>query len=89
MTTFEEAQEVVKHWRDDFDNRHSVNSELTLEDYGIIADYVRGKFSPEEKTILHIFSSFEQEFARGHRCMVCGRTKAQNEAIGYDCLREC
>lgn len=89
MSTFEEAQEVVQHWRDDFSERHTVNSELSVDDYGIVAEYVRGKFTAEEGTILHIFTSFEHEFARGHRCMVCGRTKAQNEAIGYNCFEEC
>lgn len=89
MSTFEEAQEVVRHWLVDFNTRHTVNSELTVEDYGVIAEYVREKFTPDENIILHIFTSFEHEFARGHRCMVCGRTKAQNEAIGYNCFEEC
>lgn len=89
MITFDDAQGVVARWREDFSNRHTVNSELSVEDYEIIATYVRGKFTSEERTILHIFTSFEHEFARGHRCMVCGGTKAQNEAIGYNCLEEC
>lgn len=88
--TFEEAQEVVEHWRQDFRSRPGgTYSELTRDDWAIVSDYVWSKFSEEERIILHVYEVFRREFTKGHRCGVCGRTKAQNEAIGYDCLREC
>jgi hypothetical protein len=91
MTTFEEAQGVIDRWRDDHATRspRSLNSELSRDDWSIISDYVNSRFSEDEQIILFLYDSFRREFTVGHRCGVCGRTKAQNEAIGYDCIREC
>lgn len=89
--TFEDAQAVVERWRADKSHREPGNlfTELSRDDWDIIADYVCSKFSDEETTIFYMYDVFRREFTKGHRCGVCGRTKAQNAAIGYDCLREC
>ena len=87
--TFEQAEEVaVKHIKD-YAERHSLMSELTVDDWDIISNYVWNKFSDEERGILHTYDSFQREFIKGHRCSVCGRTDAQNKALGYNCYEEC
>ena len=65
------------------------HSEWTFDQVDVIRQYVADRFGGEDSIILHAFTSIESEFTRGYRCGVCGRTQAQNEAIGYDCAHEC
>lgn len=87
--TFEEADAVALKHIEDFSERKTLNSELTVDDWHAVSQYVWAKFSSEEMGILHTYDALKREFTIGHRCGVCGRTKAQNEAIGYNCYREC
>lgn len=86
----EDAKAVMAKWREWFRrNPNAPGTELTVEDWEAVSSYVRSKFSEEDKDILFLFNLFEREFVRGHRCSVCGRTKAQNAEIGYNCFEEC
>lgn len=90
-TAFQDIQEVVERWREDFKGRTpgDLNSELSRDDWHVVSTYVYSRFTEDEQIALFLYDSFRREFTKGHRCGVCGRTKKQNEAIGYDCVREC
>lgn len=63
-------------------------SEFEIDDLQPIFDFVNSKFV-ENGVILHVYSSIMEEFRKGQRCSVCGRTAKQNAAISYDCVNEC
>lgn len=63
-------------------------TEWTFDQIEVIRKAVRDRF-PDDRIVLTAYNSIEREFSKGHRCSVCGRTEAQNKAIGYDCVREC
>lgn len=60
----------------------------TLDDLEIMGQAAR-QLDDFARTVMTLHSDLSQEYARGVRCAVCGRTKAQSEAIAYDCAREC
>lgn len=63
--------------------------EFDIDELQPLVDYVRGKFSEDNGIILHAYGTLIREYAKGHRCSVCGRTRKQNAATGYDCTNEC
>lgn len=87
----EKLKAAIDHWREEMAVRKpgQLNTELTVDDWEVIAQDVWNRFTPEDSIVLHIYDVFKREFTKGHRCSVCGRTQLQNEEIGYDCFREC
>lgn len=39
--------------------------------------------------IVDTFQDLREDYRLGHRCSVCGLTRAQAQAQNYDCVREC
>ena len=90
MTTTTEAMDAAKAYMDESRAReHRGGSELTMDDMQPVMDFVRAKFEGDEGFVFHVYESFMDEFTKGHRCSVCGRTRKQNAAIDYDCIHEC
>lgn len=84
-----EAREAAYRYIGDILSNHDLGSEWSMDKLDVIRADVQARFSDEDQIILSAYESIEREFIKGHRCSVCGRTEAQNLAIGYDCTHEC
>lgn len=63
--------------------------EFEFDELQEFQDFVESRFTTEESLILHAYDSTNREYARGHRCGVCGNTKAQSLAVGNNCGTDC
>lgn len=63
--------------------------EMDMDDLDIVRQFIESRFPRSEGIVLTVYNHINEEFRSGHRCSVCGRTKKQNAAIGYDCATEC
>lgn len=94
MTDMEEAWHVASKYimarLESFGEHYPSNgTEFDFDEFQVVQDYVHEQFEGKTGAILSAYVSMQKEFARGHRCAVCGRTTAQNAAIGYNCTEEC
>ncbi|WIB65822.1 hypothetical protein [Curtobacterium sp. MCBD17_040] len=60
----------------------------TVDDIDLLNNAL-GMLDEFSRTVASLREDVWREFTKGQRCGVCGRTSKQNEAIGYDCAREC
>lgn len=63
--------------------------QFEMKELNRIREFVEARFGEDDRVFLYLYTCIEREFARGHRCGVCGRTTEQSAAINYDCAREC
>lgn len=69
---------------------HGLFPEFEWSEIERINEHVRSRFTTAgDSLILHVYESIVREFAKGHRCGVCGMTEAQSMAANYDCSNEC
>lgn len=80
---------VMRYIRESLDAGAGKFPQFDMDDLRRITDAVESRFTEDEFALLHVYQSIANEFAKGHRCGVCGRTTEQNAAINYDCAREC
>lgn len=66
----------------------AVADATTLDDLDTLRQ-ARERLDDFARLVMHLDGDIRAEYARGHRCAVCGLTAAQSAAIGYDCTREC
>lgn len=62
---------------------------VPVAEAGQILDYVQAHFGTHQGYVLFAYNLMQKQFAKGKRCAVCGMTKSEIEAIGYDCYSEC
>lgn len=92
MATQDEAYEAaLKYIRAQLDTHGETRfAETDYDELGPLYEYVWDVFSDyKDRAILHVVQGMAREFGTGFRCMVCGRTKAQNASLGYNCFEEC
>lgn len=80
---------TTRYIKESLNTHNGQYPEFTMDEIDMIRKAVTDRFGDEWSAVLTVHEWIAKEFARGHRCGVCGRTAAQNAAINYDCAREC
>lgn len=61
---------------------------ITRDDVERVAEIVRG-LPDDIQALIDLVCDIESDYARGYRCAVCGMTREQSKAAGYDCATQC
>lgn len=83
-----DAQAVDKRGWTSRQHLQNTADRTTIEDWHEVSDIILS-LPRVQREAVELYRDISDEFARGLRCSVCGRTPAQNAALGYDCVREC